>query len=122
MDAIYTTQKEQFERTIRVFPSMEAMHAFNKNRLEEKAKLAAHKKVKEVKAPEAKAPEATVTTEVKIVSESVVDAIAVAAEVSADATVAAPAEPIIETDAAAEQSSKSVKRTTTKKKTKDSVK
>lgn len=117
MDAIYTTQKEQFERTIRVFPSMEAMHAFNKNRLEEKAKLAAPKKAKEVKAPEA-----TVTTEVKIVSESVVDAIAVAAEVSADATAAAPAEPIVETDAAAAQSSKSVKRTTTKKKTKDSVK
>ena len=119
MDAIYTTQKEQFDRTIRVFPSMEAMHAFNKNRLEEKAKRAASKKEKEAKAPEAKA---TVTTKVEIVSESVVDAIAVAAEVSADATVAAPAEPIVETDAADEHSSKSVKRTTTKKKTKDSVK
>lgn len=116
MDAIYSTQQDQFERTIRIFPDMNAVHAFNKQ-----VEVKRSKKEKPAKdKPEAIAPvedttvvepapsEVEITEEVAPVEDSTVAPVALMAEV--------------ETTTTTKQSSKSTKRTSTKKKSDDIAK
>lgn len=133
MDAIYSTQQDQFERTIRIFPDMNAVHAFNKQ-----VEVKRSKKEKPAKGkPEAIAPvedttvvepapsEVEITEEATPVVEPAPTEVEITEEVapvedSAVAPVALMAE--VETTTTTKQSSKSTKRTSTKKKSDDIAK
>lgn len=118
MDAIYSTQQDQFERTIRIFPDMNAVHAFNKQ-----VEVKRSKKEKPAKGkPEAIAPvEDTTVVEPAPAEVEITEEVA-PVEVTdvAVAPVALMAE--VETTTTTKQSSKSTKRTSTKKKSDDIAK